>query len=320
MSRIVPEISICVCSFRRPVALLRLLRSLHGLDPTTPTHEIIVVDNDAERSAAPSVDAARAEGLAMGYVCEPRRGIARARNRAVGEARGEWIAFIDDDEEAHPLWLARLWAEVVGHQADGGIGPVLPRFGEKAPQWLIDGGFFERRRFPTGATLHAGYTRTGNALVSRRALSSLAGPFDERYDLTGGEDNDLFARVIGAGGRIIAVDSAVVFEHLSAQRTTMRWLLRRRFFIGVGMARLEESIGRGDATLRRRGRLLASVIVHGGRGLVLFPASRVRSLHLLLLAARDLGRLAFLHGYSFRPYASDPGIETVGAPASGRAA
>jgi succinoglycan biosynthesis protein ExoM len=320
MSHSKPEISVCVCTFRRPAALLRLLRSLLRLDPSTPTREVVVVDNDAARSGAPSVAAARAEGAAIGYVCEPQRGIARARNRAVAAARGRWIAFIDDDEEADPSWLLHLWREVTHREADAGVGPVVPRFGAAAPRWLVDGGFFERHRFPTGTVLHAGYTRTGNALVGRQALSSLAGPFDERFDLTGGEDNDLFARIIARGGRVIAVDTAVVYEHVGLPRTTMRWLLRRRFFVGVSMARLDQTVGRADPTLRRRVRLLAAVLANGGRGLLLFPAARVRGFGLLLAAARDLGRLAFLHGRTFRPYASAPDVESAGAPPSERAA
>jgi glycosyltransferase involved in cell wall biosynthesis len=268
-----------------------------------------VVDNDAEHSGEPSAETARAEGLEIRYVCEPRRGIARARNLSVAEARGEWIAFIDDDEEADRAWLAQLWREVSERGAEAGIGPVIPRCSD-APSWLVDGGFFERHRFPTGTILHAGYTRAGNALLHRAALSSLVGPFDERYDLTGGEDNNLFARLIEQGARVIAVDSAIVYEHLSAPRTTARWLLRRRFFVGIGMARLEETIGRPD-TWRRRVRLLASVLGNGGAGLLLFPVRRGRAFGLLMAAVRDLGRLAFLYGFLFRPYASAAGIEMV---------
>lgn len=302
-------ISICICTFRRPASLLRLLRSLRTLDAATPPYEVIVVDNDADRSAAPSVSAAQAEGVALRYVCEPHRGIARARNRSFAEARGEWIAFIDDDEEVQPSWLTDLWTEVVQRQVDGGVGPVIPRFGKAAPRWLTEGGFFERQRFPTGTVLHAAYTRTGNALLRRRALSCLVGPFDEHYDLTGGEDCDLFARVIDNGHRVIAVDSAVVYEHVGAPRTTMRWLLRRRFFTGVGQTRLEAAIGVADVSRRHRRRLLASALVFGVPGLLLLPAARVRGMALLLMAARNLGRLAFLYGYSFRPYASESGRE-----------
>jgi glycosyltransferase involved in cell wall biosynthesis len=276
---------------------------------------VIVVDNDEARSGAPSVETARAQGMEVSYVCEPRRGIAVARNRAVAAANGEWIAFLDDDEEADPQWLVHLWCEVRQRGADAGIGPVVPRCSDAAPRWLVDGGFFDRRRFPTGTILHAGYTRTGNALIRRRALSSVAGPFDERYDLTGGEDTNLFARLIAGGARVIAVDSAVVYEHLPAPRTTLRSLLRRRFVHGIGMGRLDQTIDRKDSLLRR-GRLVASVAFHGSAGLLLVPLSSVRALRLFLWAAQQLGRLAFLHGYAPKPYESAPGADVAAEPAT----
>jgi succinoglycan biosynthesis protein ExoM len=139
------DVSICICTFRRPGPLLRLLRSLARLDPASPSYEIIVVDNDAERSGEPAIHEARAEGIRLQYLVEPQRGIARARNRSVEPAQGTYVAFIDDDEEADPQWLMNLHAGVVEHGAAGGVGPVVPRFHDQTPRWCIEGGFFERR-------------------------------------------------------------------------------------------------------------------------------------------------------------------------------
>jgi glycosyltransferase involved in cell wall biosynthesis len=302
----VTEVSICVCTFQRPDGLRRLLRSLHRLDPATPTHEIIVVDNDAEMTAEPIVRQARAEGLPVQYLVEPVRGIARARNRSLEPASGEFVAFIDDDEEADPQWLVRLWGEVMRHGDDGGFGPVLPKFNEHTPRWLIEGGFFERPRFPTGTILFAWQTRTGNALVRRRPLMALAGPFDERYDLTGGEDTDLFARLIRCDCRFIAVDSAVVYEHLPPSRTTLRWLLQRRFLTGMGGARLYTATVPAAARARwQRARPLLSGLGWGVVGLLLWPLFRVYGVNRLALSARYLGRFAFHSGFSFQAYARE---------------
>ena len=299
------DVSICICTFRRPAGLLRLLRSLARLDPASPRHEIIVVDNDAGRSGEAAVRQARTEGLAVQYLVEPVRGIARARNRSVEPARGEFVAFIDDDEEADPLWLAQLHAEVARHGADGGVGPVLPRFHDRAPRWLVEGGFFDRPRPPTGTVLTLRGMRTGNALVRRRYLTALRGPFDERYAFSGGEDTDLFVRLCALGCRIIAVDTAIVHEHLAPNRTTVSWLLRRRFLIGMGSARFYAAEVPGVRRGRQRVRWLASGLAWGVSGLLLFPACRVRGLTRLTLAARDLGRFAFYSGLSYHPYAGD---------------
>lgn len=300
------DVSICICTFRRPAGLLRLLRSLARLEAATPPHEIIVVDNDAGRSGEPAIRRAAAEGLRVRYFVEPLRGIARARNRAVAPAGGEFVAFVDDDEEVEPGWLLNLCDEVRRHGADGGVGPVVPRFHERTPRWLIEGGFFERPRPATGTALSSRGLRTGNALIRRRALLALHGPFDERYALSGGEDTDLFVRLIADGGRFIAVDSAVVHEHLSPNRTRMRYLLRRRFLVGMGSARFHRS---REPELARRGwqrtRWLSSGLALGVSGLVLLPASRTYGMQRLARAARDLGCFAFYAGFSYQPYARD---------------
>ncbi len=299
------EISVCVCTFRRPERLLHLLRSLHRQTPTTPPFEVFVVDNDASRSAEPAVRQARAEGLDVHYAVEPRRGIAAARNRSVAPARGEYVAFIDDDEEADPQWLVQLWSAVRRYGADGSIGPVIPRFLDGTPRWLVDGKFFERPRFPTGTVLAAKLTRTGNALVRRQLLMSLPGPFDEMYDLTGGEDTDLFVRLVARGARFIAVDSAIVYEHLSPARTTVRWLLRRRFLAGLGGARADYAHTPPRERHWQGLRHLALACKWGALGMLALPTFRIYAVDRLLLAARMLGRCAFCNGFSYRPYLKD---------------
>jgi len=299
------EVSICCSTFRRPAGLARLLRSLRSLDPASPSHEVIVVDNDADASAQPVVEAARLEGMEVKYTIEPARGIARARNRSLELAAGEYIAFIDDDEEAAPRWLLELWREVVRSGAEGGIGPVLPVFSPGAPRWLVEGGFFERERLPTGTPLTAKMTRMGNALVARRPLIALPGPFDERYNFTGGEDGDVFTRLIGAGCRFVAVDSAIVLEHLTPRRTTMRWLLKRRVRTGIDTHRLAAADAPPQWDRLRSTVPFASAIKEGLIGLLLLPVARTSGLRRLLLSARHIGHVMFLNGLSCRPYLED---------------
>jgi glycosyltransferase involved in cell wall biosynthesis len=299
------DVSICICTYRRPEGLRRLLRSLGRLDPASPRHEIIVVDNDVARGGEDAVRQARAEGLAIEYLVEPVRGIARARNRSVRPARGAFVAFIDDDEEADPHWLVNLHGELIRHGADAAIGPVVPVFHEQASPWLVEGGFFDRPRPPTGTVLQRSGARTGNALIRRRCLAALSGPFDERYALSGGEDTDLFVRLHALGCRTIAVDTAIVHEHLPPNRATVRWLLRRRFVVGMGGARFYAATVPGVRWGRQRARWLASGLAWGVAGVVLFPAFPVRGLDRLALAARHLGRFAFYSGFSYDPYAQD---------------
>ena len=296
------DVSVCICTFRRPAGILRLLRSLGRHAGSPPSHEIIVIDNDATASAAPAIQQARAEGVAVAYDVEPLRGIARARNRSVQRARGEYVAFIDDDEEATPGWLMHLWGEVTRAGVEGGVGPVVPTFGHGVAPWMVEGRFFERARFPTGTVLGFKYMRTGNALIRRRSLLALPGPFDERYNFSGGEDSDLFRRLSDAGCRLIAVDSAVVHEHVTPARTTMRWLLRRRFVHAIGEARLDRLATPPRRQLRSVD-VLAKAARWGGLGLLLFPVRRAEGFRYLMRSVATLGRLpVIVDRWAPRPY------------------
>ena len=289
-----PAISICVCTFRRPLGLSRLLHSLRGLDPHTPSREVIVIDNDAERSAEALVRRAIQDGLDVHYEVEPVRNIALARNRAVLCAQGDWLAFIDDDEEADPLWLLELWRSVQSSDIDAAFGVVIRRFEPTTPAW-IRSVYPAQQRLPGGA-LRWQDTGTGNAFVRRATILSLNGLFNPYYGETGGEDAELFSRMAIRGCTLVGVPGAIVYESLPASRLTIRYLLRWWFAAGVIVANVDNAANRLSADgassdpslLLRRVRLTGVHVIQGG---LLIPWSRERALKHLMKAAFESGTI-----------------------------
>src|SRR5438045_903343 len=91
--RPVDRISVCICTYRRPALLGRLLDAMCGqiADPTF-AFEIVVVDNDERRSAEAVVtERAARSPVDIRYDCEPQRNISLARNRAVKTANGNLV-------------------------------------------------------------------------------------------------------------------------------------------------------------------------------------------------------------------------------------
>ena len=228
-----PDVSVCVCTFRRPEMLGRLLDRLAEQDRGgAPTFEIVVVDNDAARSAEPVVAGFAARtGHLIEHRCEPRQNIALARNLAVEAATGGQIAFIDDDEFPEPGWLAALLQTLGQSGAAGVLGPVRPHFEQPPPAWILKGRFCERREHPTGTVMDWNDCRTGNLLFRRSILTPGVPPFDARFG-TGGEDKDFFRRMTAAGHRFVWCNEAVVFESVPASRTTRSYLLHRALLRG----------------------------------------------------------------------------------------
>ena len=296
-----PDISVCVVTYRRPDSLARLLRSLGRQEGALPAFEILVVDNDVEGTAAGVCR--QFEGpLPIHYVVEPRRGISHARNRSVAASRGRYIAYVDDDHEVGPDWLAGLHAAAVGSGADGVFGPVNVNVEGELPAWVRSAGFFTYQPLVPGAPIPWYRTRTANCCLRRAALPGPA-PFDPRLAFTGGEDVDLFDRMIRGGARLISIASPVIQDRRPAARANARWLLRRSFRIGGTTADIEwRGLGRA-ARLRYGIGALVLAARHLGLALLAIGRSRARAFACLLLAAEALGRAGRAVGLIYPEYA-----------------
>jgi GT2 family glycosyltransferase len=174
---------------------------------------LLVVDNAPPDGAAREA-VARLPGVV--YAAEPRPGLDFARNRALAEATGEWIAFLDDDVLADRGWLAGL-EEALAENPDAGTltGLVLPAELETQAQIVFErrGGFrrgFRKLRYEgdlqPGNPLYpvgAGMFGAGCNMVLRRGAVLALGGFDDALDtgrpLPGGGDLDIFHRVLRAG-------------------------------------------------------------------------------------------------------------------------
>lgn len=236
-------ISVCVCTYKRPIGLGELLRALSAQKGLEYPMEIIVVDNDATGSAREVVNQFRNHMRAppVHYFVEPQQNIALARNRSVSEARGRWLAFIDDDEFPEPDWLKEMVATLLRYKADGVFGLVIPVLPNNSPPWIARGRFFEKRGGRTGEAVSAG--RTSNALIRASALKRRKQPFDPRRGLTGGEDYHLFSNMLAEGSCFVWCDQAIVRERVSSSRINLRWLLLRKFRGGQGYADRKIEVG-----------------------------------------------------------------------------
>ena len=167
-----PHICICVCTYKRPQFLSRLLNALivQQTDGIF-SYSIVVADNDGLRSAELTVESIRAATtIPIEYCIEPEQGISLVRNRAVKASHGDFVALIDDDEFCAERWLVTLFRTCNESNVDGVLGPVVRHFDEAPPSWLVKGNFYTRPIYPTGTQVCWQEARTGNVLLRRRVL------------------------------------------------------------------------------------------------------------------------------------------------------
>lgn len=197
--------------------------------------ELVIVDNDQSPSAQATAQALAAEApFPVIYVHEPEPGVANARNAALEQARGDFIAFLDDDEEAPEGWLAALLAAQARYGADVVFGPVRGR----APAEIIrHRGYLERffsREGPAVAGVIDHYYGCGDSLLRRAALPDPKRPFSAIRNHIGGEDDLLFGQMREAGAVFAWEPAAWVWEDPVRSRLNLRYTILRAFAYGQG--------------------------------------------------------------------------------------
>ena len=301
-----PLVVICIATHKRPRGLRRLLDGIGDLeftDGSGPDVEVVVVDNDVGESAREVCGTRQhTSPRNITYLLEAKRGIARARNAAVTAACARnptYIAFIDDDEVPDSLWLDRLGKAMSSFGADIITGPVLPRFEGHVACWKMEGGLFERPRYPSGTELTQ--ARTGNVLISCRVFREMPRAFDESLQLAGGEDTEFFLRAAGAGYRIVWADNAIVYEWYPETRTRVLAILRRAYGVGHSWGRIKAT--RGPARNKALGALV--------KGLLIVPIAFVKGpvaiVEACVLVATGAGYLFGVAGVPYQQYAATQG-------------
>ena len=227
------HIAVCICTYKRPRYLKRLLGELAGQDTSGLfTYSIVVADNDHLQSAQAVVaDFTAASPMSITYCVEPRQNIALTRNKAIENATGDFIAFIDDDEFPIKRWLLTLFKACSEYEVDGVLGPVKRHFDEEPPKWVVKGKFYERPTYPTGFVIDWRKGRTNNVLLKKRIFSDGAQPF--RPEFLSGEDQDFFRRMIEKGHVFIWCNEAVVYEVVPPVRWKRTFMLRRALLQGT---------------------------------------------------------------------------------------
>lgn len=228
-----PDLSIVVCTYDRPLHLAETLAScLEQRNALGLKLELVVVDNHPSGSAAPVVERlAVAAAWPIRYVTDLTRNMATLRNRGFAEARGRWLAFVDDDEIADAGWTDALVGAARATDADIVVGPRLARFENGSPPcWDPTGEAFTRDlHLPDLAevalTTPSGKPRyglgTGNSMFDLERCAVLEqGPMREAFGDAGGEDAELFVRLHRQGRKIVWAKGAMVTETVPTHRTT----------------------------------------------------------------------------------------------------
>lgn len=313
-----PLVSIVIPTVRRPGPLALAADSAISQNLEGLTAELVVVDNDPDGSARRQVtELAKGAPMPVRYVHAPEPGVANARNAAVAATRGQFIAFLDDDEIASPGWLRGLIEVQRLFDADAVFGPVKARLPEGEPVKHRDyfAMFFSRLGPEEACTILEG-PGCGNSLVRKEALPPGAEPFSRTRNGIGGEDDLLFATMKQAGSRFAWAPEAWVWELPEPSRLTLDYTVRRAFAFGQGPCSAAAAKG-GRAWLTVplwMGWGGAQMALYGGRALVDLVTRSPDLAFTLDRIAQGLGKILWFPPFKIGFYGQ--GALTASTPAS----
>lgn len=243
-------ISAIICTYNREKYLPKAIQSLvdQTIDPSQ--YEIIIVDNNSTDRTKEIITEQFSQIFNLRYLYEPIQGLSQARNTGWQNAKGEFVAYLDDDAIASSDWLEKI-LEAFNHSTfpigalGGKVSPVweIPR-----PSWLSDRLarsltiidwseapiiFYDDSQWLVGA----------NIAYPKYLLKEVNG-FNVNFgrkgrNLLSGEENFLHNLLRKNGYYIYYDPSIIVQHHIPANRLKKNWHLKRRYWGGRSVARIE---------------------------------------------------------------------------------
>jgi glucosyl-dolichyl phosphate glucuronosyltransferase len=243
------KITVVVCTHNRSELLSKILDDLSAQVVPSAEFDVLIVDNHSIDNTRDVAEAYCSRYQNIHYLREERVGLSHARNLGLAHARGEYVAYTDDDCRIPSDWLKRVLI-ILEEKAPLALGgPYLPYYTTPKPQWFKDAyGTFFWGQYPSKAGPVSDFHLSGgNFIICRKALEALGG---FRLDLgmigdqIGYAEEDLVQ--IRAKqcwpDRVIFFDPQLVVHHLvPARKMSISWRIQQQYQRGKSLARLKHS-------------------------------------------------------------------------------
>ncbi len=275
-----PQLSLIVPTFNREKILDICLRSLAAQKTDGRLFEIVVVDNNSTDGTRDLVESYIRSDNRFVYVREENQGLSHARNRGFQAARGEYLAYLDDDVIVPSSYVSNMCAIIDKHKPDLIGAPVFPYYTDPKPGWYDDQ---LATLFHTGSP---GFSMDcdivgGNMAFRKQKLAEL-GMFDPRIGMKGtglgfGGETQVVRKYRAVTPsmeqRVFYSPDCWVLHHVPAYKMRIAYILRRSYIQGAAIAHVKfpketRTWPRYLGEARRRLRPVTRLAVECARGVV----------------------------------------------------
>lgn len=239
------KISAIICTHNNCQLLKKGIESLLNQSLDSKECEILIIDNNSQDETKRMALVYADKFPCVKYFCERKLGLSHARNRAIHEANGAYLAFMDDDAEADREWLQKL-VETFGHikpKPDIIGGKVLINYeAQRIPSCINESVYYAKLDYGDKGFFIEGppitrYLNGTNFAVCKKAAQEI-GLFKSDLgrmgkSLISGEESDFLERAIKAGFKIYYEPAAQVTHLISKRKTGVIYMIRRSFAHGL---------------------------------------------------------------------------------------
>ncbi len=237
-----PLLSVAVCLYNREELIEFCLASLVRQTLPRELYEVIVVDNNSTDSSFEKAKRFCQEHTGFRVVKELRQGVSHARNRGFHEARGKYVAYIDDDSKADQNWCEKILDAFEKSGADPVAvgGAIYPWYDCTPPKWFEDR--IETRSWGSEKGIlksdNAKYGFSGSNMAIRKDILQAFGGFASGFGMAGarmgmGEEPQLFTRIYKDYPRFWYDPSIIVYHWVPPSNMSVLYRLRRGFLSGT---------------------------------------------------------------------------------------
>lgn len=239
------KVSAVLCSYNRGRFIIEAIESIFNQHYDKALYEVIVVDNNSTDNTLQLLQAYKEAHphYHFRFVTEPNQGVAYARTRCAKEAKGEIVAYLDDDSKAQPGWLEGIAVFFDEHPDAYSVGgKITPYFLTEIPRWYskyffgLVGKFdqgnhvkqFTGQRYPCGANM-----------AFRKKVFDEIGYFNHELGRSGKgliatEEKDIYLRILRFGKKVFYLPQAEVLHAVEANKFDKNYVYRHSMGVGAG--------------------------------------------------------------------------------------
>ncbi|MEM1763185.1 MAG: glycosyltransferase family A protein [Candidatus Jordarchaeales archaeon] len=232
------KVTVVVPTYNRVRHVIECLNSVFSQKPEWC--DVLVIDNLSDDGTSEVLEKMYGWRSDFRLVSPPRRiSIAEARNYGLRAAKGDIVAFIDDDCIACEGWLERLISPLLSNDKVGCVGgKIRPVFLETPPKWIRRDIYGLLGLAEWGNSVKEIYFPVGGNMALKRRVALEVGGFQEKLGPEGiklfGEEISISERLRRAGYKVIYEPRAVVLHKLWGKRLNVASVAERAYMISMG--------------------------------------------------------------------------------------